>query len=493
MAGGSASPNGVTVENNGNQSYKVALSLMITLFFMVGFITVLNDVLAAYFKELYKLSVSESQDVALVFFGAYGIMSIPAGILIKKIGYKKGLMIGLITVAIGLLNFIPAGSIINDSMTWSLIYFLSALFVVATGLTVLQVAINPYIVVLGPEETGAARLNLAGALNSTATFLGPIIGGAFILKKIEFSDFSSEALYNSAKIEAVEGPYLVLALITIAIAVLLYFMKLPQILAGNENEQELTYGESLKKLVPYRHLFLGAGAIFFYVGTEVAIGMLLIQYLEEDSLIRYIGQEVGKYSIEALASSLLAYYWGAAMIGRFIGSAIGQKIKANTLLASVSVAALVLVLFSMVGVFLSNWTSISVMMLDTEAAGMVPFSWNIFSYLYDIYNVTFHFEPVSIPYAILFLVLVGLCNSVMWPSIFPLGIAKLGKLTSHGSGLMVTMVAGGAILPKIQGYLVPAIGFRFSFIVSIVCYAYILFFAIKGYKMGKISEEKTIE
>jgi FHS family L-fucose permease-like MFS transporter len=324
-------------------------------------------------------------------------------------------------------------------MVISYAFFLFALFVVAIGLAILQVAINPYISALGAPETASSRMNLGGALNSFATFTGPIIGAAFILV-----DGLNDPI---AKAEAVRGPYILLALLTFAIAGILYFVNLPKI---SSQEEDTSEGESVFK---FKHLLYGSGAIFFYVGAEVAIGSLLILYLKNDFGID-----------ERAASSLVAYYWGSAMIGRLIGSALGQKIKAETMLKFVTLVALILVSCSMLDVFTDMKMDIAVMVMKTDN------------------GVYFDFPLVNVPVAGFLLVLVGLFNSVMWPCIFPLGIKDLGASTSNGSGLMVTMVAGGAFIPLFQGVIADSIGYKYSFIVCMFCYAYILFFAIKGYK-----------
>lgn len=466
--GGPTGGSGVTIENQGNKKYGLALTLMVSLFFMIGFITVLNDVLIPSLKGLFELSPSQAMLIQFCFFIAYAIMSFPAGMIIDKIGYKKGLILALGIMAAGLLLFVAA------SMVGVYGVFLFALFVVASGVTVLQVAINPYIIALGPEETGAARLNLGGALNSTATFVGPIIGGAFILKDFHLSDFADLAALNVAKADAVRGPYIVLALVTVSIAAVLYFMQLPKI--QNAEEKAVDDGTSAWD---FMHLKLGAGAIFFYVGAEVAIGSLLILYLVDNNLIvlpaelmATIDAEDLAGTTEKMASSLLAYYWGSAMIGRFIGSALGKYVKANKMLATVSVVAMALIIVSMMGFGISSRMDVSVIVLNTS-----PFD--------------LHMQSINIPVSAFLLVLVGLFNSVMWPSIFPLGIAKLGKHTSKGSGIMVTMVLGGAVIPYLQGLICTEGNFdsyRYSFIVALVCYVYLLFFALKGYKMGKVSK-----
>jgi FHS family L-fucose permease-like MFS transporter len=423
-----------------SKNYSVPLALLIGLFFMIGFITVMNDVLIPSLKGVFNITENwKLMMIQFCFFGAYGIMSIPAGSIIAKIGYKKGLTLALSIMGTGLFMFVPAASLLSFEL------FLAALFIVACGLTILQVAINPYIISLGRPETGAARLNLGGALNSTATFIGPIIGGALILKP---------GLIDAvAKADAVKGPYIVLALVTIAIGVLLYFITLPKL----EVEEEVQTNDSYGK---FKHLIFGSGAIFFYVGAEVAIGSLLILYLHKD-----FGVD------EKMASSLVAYYWGSAMIGRFIGSALGQTIKANVMLAAVSIGAIALIVLSMVG--FTTPIDIPVMIMNTDPS----------------FSINFINQPI--PMAAFFLVLVGLLNSVMWPCIFPLGIAKLGSFTSKGSGLMCSMIVGGAFIPLLQGVIADSIGYKLSFIVCVICYLYLLFFAVKGHKTDYLdSEEK---
>lgn len=431
-------------EFNSKTNYTAPLVLMISLYFMIGFITVMNDVLIPSLKGLFQFGPTETWKVMLIqfcFFIAYGVMSIPAGIIIKKIGYKKGLALALSIMGLGLLLFVPASIVISYG------FFLFALFVVAIGLAILQVAINPYITALGSPETASSRMNLGGALNSFATFTGPIIGAAFIL---------AEGITDPIeKAEAVRGPYIFLALLTLGIAAVLYFVNLPKIASQEEETGET---ESIFK---FKHLLYGSGAIFFYVGAEVAIGSLLILYLKND-----FGVD------ERSASSLVAYYWGSAMIGRLIGSALGQKIKSETLLTAVTLVALVLVTCSMLGVFSAMKMNVPVMVMKTDN------------------GVYFNFPLVNVPVAAFLLVLVGLFNSVMWPCIFPLGINKLGTATSNGSGLMVTMVAGGAFIPLFQGVLADSIGYKYSFLVCLFCYAYILFFAVKGYKTDYL-EKKT--
>jgi len=448
--------NPVQSQENEPTSYGVPLALMVSLFFMIGFITVMNDVLIPSLKGLFNLHSWKVMLVQSCFFGAYAIMSVPAGNLIQKIGYKKGLAISLGIMALGLLLFVPASDLILYP------FFLFALFVVGVGLTILQVAINPYIVALGPEETGASRLNLGGALNSTATFIGPIIGGAFILDK-NLTDPIQKAA-------AVKGPYIALAFLTLTIAIILYFLKLPKL------KTEVEEGEVLEGSIwKFKHLIAGALSIFFYVGAEVAIGSILILYMVEDQLIKASSEVLQQFGEEKLASSLLAYYWGSAMIGRLIGSAIGQKVKAEIMLRAVAFGAVLFVGVSMTGWFDAAYLNIKIMILDFNL------------------NFPIVFRTVEIPVSILLLILVGLLNSVMWPCIFPLSLAGLGKYTSKGSGVLVTMVAGGALIPPLQGELAHLIGYGYSFVLILVCYLYIFYFSVKGYKNDTLPSENMIK
>ena len=400
----------LTVNNNqSGQSYTVPLVFMISLFFMFGFITALNDILIPHLKGLFMLTNLEAQLVQLCFFGAYFIMSIPSGWIISKIGYKKGIVIALGGVGTGLLLFVPASMIVSYP------FFLFALFVVGSSITVLQVAANPYIGALGNPETAAARLNLAGVFNSLGTTIGPWIGAFFI--------FIGETASQSEKAEAVRVPYIGLALFAALLAFLIYLSKLPAI----EYSTSETVSDQ-KNIFSYRHLILGAVAIFFYVGAEVTIGSHLIEFLAQP--------DMGGYS-QLKAAEFVSYYWGGAMAGRIIGIFVLMKVKADKGLAFVSAAALLLV---------------SIGMLTNGIVSAVA------------------------------IVAIGLFNSVMWPCIFPLALKGLGKNTSRGSGILVTMVVGGAIIPLVQGFLADALNYHMSFGIVFICYAYLLYFGLVGHK-----------
>ncbi len=453
MAGGSSTHISSHSSTDPNVKYTAAIALMATLFFVIGFITVLNDVLIPIMKSTFDFKDNENWKLLLIqfsFFMAYGLLSIPGGNLIKRIGYKKGTICSLLIVAFGLLLFYPASEYASYGL------FLLALFIVGSGFAILQVAINPYLISLGTAETGAARLNLGGALNSTATAVGPIFGSFYLLNECIMTKTETLATTRSL--------YVAIALLIIAITAFMWFMKLPKLSIENEKDEVLT-----GSIFEFRHLLFGAGAIFFYVGAEVVIGSLLVVYLKSDTM--------GNIP-EKFAASLVAYYWAGAMIGRFMGSKITQKVATHKALAFVAIVAFALIFLSMTDFMIHNKITVPVINMGEDCTTM------------EFY---FNFKPITVPLAAVCLLLIGLFNSIMWPSIFPLGIARLGKYTSRGSGLMVTMVAGGALVTILQGILADHVGYRYSFALCLVCYAYIIFFAVKGYKPVKAADNETGE
>lgn len=390
------------------------LAIMVALFFLFGSITVLNDVLVPHMKNIFHLSTTQSTMVQFSFFLPYFFFSLPAGWLIGRVGYKKVIMIALGIVSLGLFLFISAVSYGVFE------YFLVSLFVLGAGLTLAQVAANPYIIALGPIETGSSRLNLAGGLSSFANTVNIIIGGSLL--------FVGANASITEKIEAMKFPYFIMAGIVLLYAIVIGFSKLPQIRYVSEQAT----GSNLAGVWQYKHLLLGAGAIFAYVGAEVSIGTILIDFLQHKSM--------GEFS-EVDAKWFVTLYWMGAMIGRFVGFFTLQKIKTERGLLFVSIMAVYLV-------FICMFTS------GTVARTAI--------------------------------VMVGLCNSIMWPCIFPLSISGLGKYTSQGAGLLCTMVVGGAIIPMIQAFLAEetGLGYNFSFIIVLLCYIYILYFALVGHKVA---------
>jgi FHS family L-fucose permease-like MFS transporter len=390
---------------------------------MWGFVTVLNDVLVPHLKSIFDLSYTKVMLIQLAFFSAYFIFSIPSAKVLDWIGYKRTIVVGLITMALGAVLFVPAASVPSYPL------FLGALMVLAAGITALQVAANPYVAVLGPPQTASSRLNLTQAFNSLGTFVGPFIGGFFILNASPISmdevrRKSAEALqtYRIHEASTVKLPYLIIAALLLALAVLIGSFKLPPIPGAEKHDTTAAW----KDLFKYRHLLLGCVAIFVYVGAEVSIGSFMINYFGQP--------DIGNLT-PGVAARFVAFYWGGAMVGRFIGSAILQKVPTGTLLGFAAMVATVLVCASMLTFgHVAMWT----------------------------------------------IILVGLFNSIMFPSIFTLGIAELGPLTGDGSGLLIMAIVGGAIIPVAQGALADRLGIHHAFLLPILCYLYIVYYALRG-------------
>ncbi|MFL5306996.1 MAG: sugar MFS transporter, partial [Polyangia bacterium] len=367
---------------DGPRTYIVPLSVLTTLFFMWGGLTSLNDVLIPHLKGIFSLSYAQAMAVQLCFFGAYGLMSIPAGMFVKKIGFKTGIMVGLAGAALGCLMFYPAASARSYGL------FLFAFFVLATGIVVLQVAANPFVAVLGKPETASSRLTLTQAFNSLATwafptFIGPIILAVAGLSAAELANMTPAAR-QAQEAQAVQLPYVGLAIALALLSVLVWRSKLPKI------DTATTTDAGAAGALPdrgsawrYRHLVLGAVGIFVYVGAEVAIGSLLVNYLKEPYTLG-LPEDKG--------SKLMARYWLCAMVGRFIGSLITlRRYKAGKVLTAHAIIASLLVLTS---VMTTGWTAVGT------------------------------------------IIAVGLLNSVMFPTIFTLAIEGLGRYTEQGSGIL---------------------------------------------------------
>lgn len=397
-----------------SKQHSFAFALVSALFFMFGFITCLNDILLPHLKGLFALSYTEASMVAFCFFGAYFLVSLPAGKLIEKWGYQRGIVTGLIITASGCALFFPAAAYHSYG------FFLFGLFVLATGITLIQVAVNPYISVLGPPETASSRLNLAQAFNSLGTTLAPLFGAILILSANDSTNLGERAA-------AVQGPYLCLAALLIVLAVVIYFAKLPNIQASTKEKSRAQQSEKTSAW-QHRHLVLGALGIFSYVGAEVAIGSYIVNFLNLPNIMSMS---------ESQAAKLLSYYWGGAMVGRFIGSAVLRRFNPGRVLAINAAAAVVLVLGAM---------SLS----GTIAMGAI--------------------------------LSVGLFNSIMFPTIFTLAIEDLGEHTAEASGILCMAIVGGAIVPLLQGVCADRMGLQLSFFLPILCYAYIVFYGLKGHR-----------
>jgi MFS transporter, FHS family, L-fucose permease len=406
------------------QSYGAPLATVTTLFFMWGFLTCLNDILVPHLKSIFDLTYTKVMLIQFAFFGAYFIFSIPSAKIIDAIGYQRSMVVGLLTMGVGAFLFVPAASVPSYPL------FLGALIVLAAGITCLQVAANPYVTILGKPETASSRLNLTQAFNSLGTFLAPFFGGLFILttapNMTEIRALAPDALQAFRVHEAatVKMPYVGLGIALILLAIAIGSFKLPKI----EHAQHPPGQKVNDSIWKHPNLIFGAIAIFVYVGAEVSIGSFLVNYFSQP--------EIGGLT-EKVAASFVAFYWGGAMVGRFIGSALLQKMKTGGLLATCAVCAAGLVALSML--------------------------------------TTGHFAMYSI-------ILVGFFNSIMFPSIFTLGVAELGPLTGDGSGIMIMAIVGGALIPVAQGWIADHIGIHHAFFLPVICYLYILFFALSGSK-----------
>ncbi len=400
-----------------------AMAVVTTLFFMWGFLTSLNDIIIPHLKAIFELNYAQAMLVQFSFFSAYFLFSIPAGRLIDRVGYKRAMVAGLSTMAAGAMLFIPAANIASFAL------FLFALMVLAGGITILQVSANPYVAVLGKPETASSRLNLTQGFNSVGHTIAPYIGGMLILGAATVAgtrSMSADALQSMRAQEAatVKLPYFVLSITLAALAVMIGLSRLPRISAEHAAGEDASFAQ----LWQHRRLVLGVIGIFLYVGAEVAIGSFLVNYLTQN--------EIGNLP-EKVAASYVSFYWGGAMIGRFIGAALLQKIRAPRLLAINAVVACGLVVTSML------------------THGHIAM-WSVLC--------------------------VGLFNSIMFPSIFTIAIEGLGPLTSKASGALVMAIVGGAVIPLAQGALADRIGIHHAFILPALCYVFVFFYALQGFR-----------
>ncbi len=390
-----------------------ALTVVTTLFFMWGFITVLNDILMPHLKAVFVLNYFEVSLIQFTFFIAYFIMSLPAGKLVARFGYKGAMVIGLLTSALGALLFLPAASLFSYPV------FLGACLIIATGFTILQVAANPYIAALGRPETASSRLNLAQAFNSLGTTLAPWLGGLLILShvpQVANTDRVAEAA-------SVRIPYLCLAGILLLLAMGFYLFKLPSLSSVEEDHQHPgTFTEVFR--IP--HLTLGAIGIFLYVGAEVSIGSFLINFMGAPEI-------AGLDPISA--SRWVVFYWGGAMVGRFLGSVLLQKVESSRLLAfNAAIAAML----SVIGLLASG-----------------------------------HLSMLAV-------IAIGFFNSIMFPNIFALGIRDLGRLTGLGSSILIMAILGAAVIPVVMGRMADLVGVHHALFIPALCYLYIIYYGISG-------------
>ncbi|MFT5257452.1 MAG: FHS family L-fucose permease-like MFS transporter [Arenicella sp.] len=432
-----------------SKSNKSAFIFLTTLFFLWGFITVLVDSLVPRLKDVFEMSYAKTVLVQFAFFVAFFVFSVPAGFLLSKIGYKKGIILGLLTMALGCLLFYPAASFRAFPI------FLIGYFTLAGGITILQVAANPYVALLGNEAGASSRLNLSQAFNSLGTTIAPVVGALFLLsdsvktsEEIVMLSEVEKTNYYVAEAATVQTPFVLIALSIAVLALIFSFIKLPKVIQENPKGGYL-------KLLKNKFMLMGALGVFVYVGAEVAIGSFLVNYFSDMNLAVIIFQNdtmmqtantiantFNKTFTNADPKSLLGifviFYWGGAMIGRFVGAYLTKIITPGIVLTIFASLAIVMILISI------------------STSGLISM-WSILA--------------------------VGLFNSIMFPTIFSLSLEGLGDLKAQASGLLCMAIVGGAVIPFIFGSLIDGFGFKIAFILTILCYAYILYF-------GKIKAKK---
>tara|TARA_B100000795_G_scaffold184347_1_gene139899 strand:- start:6330 stop:7646 length:1317 start_codon:yes stop_codon:yes gene_type:complete len=425
-----------------NKSYKSAFIFLTTLFFLWGFITVLVDSLVPRLKDVFEMSYAKTVLVQFAFFVAFFVFSLPAGFILSKIGYKKGIVLGLLTMALGCLLFYPAASYRAFPV------FLIGYFTLAGGITILQVAANPYVALLGSEDGASSRLNLSQAFNSLGTTIAPVVGALFLLsdsvkssEEISLLNEIEKSDYYIAEAATVQTPFLLIAFSIAILASIFAFIKLPQVM------QESPKGGYIM-LLKNKVLLMGALGIFVYVGAEVAIGSFLVNYFSDMNLAVIVAEsETMMHIANTIAStfnktftnsdpkSLLGifviFYWGGAMIGRFVGAYLTRIMAPGKVLSIFALLA------------------ISMILISINTSGLLSM-WSILA--------------------------VGLFNSIMFPTIFTLSLEGLGDLKAQASGLLCMAIVGGAIIPFAFGSLIDGFGFKTAFILTIICYGYILFY-----------------
>lgn len=424
------------------KSYKSAFIFLTTLFFLWGFITVLVDSLVPRLKDVFEMSYAKTVLVQFAFFAAFFVFSLPAGFMLSKIGYKKGIVLGLLTMAVGCLLFYPA------SAYRAFPVFLIGYFTLAGGITILQVAANPYVALLGSEDGASSRLNLSQAFNSLGTTIAPVVGALFLLsdtvknsKEISLLSEIEKTAYYVSEAATVQTPFLFISLTILFLAIIFAFIKLPTVIQESPKGGYIT-------LLKNKMMLMGALGIFVYVGAEVAIGSFLVNYFSEMNLATIVLQNETMMQIantiastfnktfsdsdpKSLLGIFVIFYWGGAMIGRFIGA----------YLTTIMPPGKVLSIFA--------FLAISMILISINTLGLLSM-WSILA--------------------------VGLFNSIMFPTIFTLSLEGLGDLKAQASGLLCMAIVGGAIIPFAFGSLIDGFGFKTAFILTIVCYGYILFY-----------------
>ncbi len=420
----SARPGGASAPGQAGASYTSALTLLASLFFMWGFITVINNTLLPHLRSVFDLNYTQTTLIESVWFIAYFFASIPSAKLIERIGYQKSLVIGLLVMAAGALGMVLAASLPSYGVT------LVMLFVIASGITLLQVAANPYVAVIGPADTASSRLNLVQAMNSAGTMLAPLFGAYLILGRSKGGTSEAGTVLTQAErladAQSVILPYVLVAIVLVVLAFVIARFPLPAM--GSSTSRVAKEERKRHSLWNHRNLVFGVPAIFIYLIAEIGVANLFVNFVSQPDIANVTNELAGRY---------LTLLWGGMMIGRFVGSFVMQKVDAGKVLAFFSIGAFVVML-----------------------------------------GATF----LSGPAAMWSLILVGLFHSIMFPTIFTLGIKGLGPLTEEGSGLLIMAIAGGALV-VVQGWLADRYGLQWSFLLTAACELYILFYALWGSKV----------
>jgi FHS family L-fucose permease-like MFS transporter len=410
------------------KNYMVPLMIIIALFFVFGFVTNVNDILIPHLKKACELNNFQSAFVQSAFFGAYFFMSLPAGAILRKTGYKKGIVLGLAIAALGAFLFVPS------AMTRQYGFFLFALAVLASGITLLQVAANPYISVLGPSDKAASRLSMMGFANSLAGTLSPFIFGSLLLSGIDYTEAQISAMPELEKIAYLNGeaahvkvPYIILGVVLLAMALTVFLTKMPEIESLQDEQEEQHHNVGKTSVWQFPNLVLGIGAIFTYVAVEVGVASFIIRYIQELNL-GLTGEK---------ASIYVSLYWGSAMVGRLIGIPVMARVDTAKALTFNAVVAIALIIISI------------------SSSGMASI-WCV--------------------------VACGLCHSIMWPAIFPLAIKGLGNFTKQGSSLLIMAIVGGAVFPPLMGYVTDHQSIQAAYGITLICYVYLVFYGLKGHK-----------
>ncbi len=404
-----------------SQTYRPALTLLASLFFMWGFITVINNTLLPHLRSVFDLNYTQTTLIESVWFIAYFVASIPSAKLIERIGYQRSIVYGLLAMAAGALLMVPAARLPSYGVV------LVALFVIASGITLLQVAANPYVAVVGPSETSSSRLNFVQAFNSLGTTLAPLFGGYLILGRSKGGTSEAGVTLTAAEryadAQSVILPYIIVAAVLVVLAVVIARFPLPAM--GGATRRASREARKGLSLWNHRNLVFGVPAIFIYLIAEIGVSNLFINFISQPDIGNLTHQQ---------ASNYLFLLWGGMMVGRFLGSLLMQKVDAAKVLTTFSIGAF------------------AVMIVATFAHG---------------------------PVAMWALIAVGLFHSIMFPTIFTLAIKGLGPLTEEGSGLLIMAIAGGALV-VVQGWLADRYGLQLSFLLTAVCELYVLFYALWG-------------